>query len=91
MNIQIMAFIIASCVAIWVFIDSRKYRNSILESILWMLGVLAIMLVNLPLYFVVRARSAKSPVISTACEHCNKLYFGNPNYCPHCGHLVRKI
>ena len=86
-----LALVIATCVAIWVFIDSRKHRISILESILWMLGVFSIMLVNLPLYFIVRARSAKRPVMSASCEHCSKPYFGNPNYCPHCGHLVRKV
>jgi hypothetical protein len=91
MNIQILAFIIALSVAIWVFMDARKNSYSIPESILWMLGVGLLMIINLPLYLVVKATRAKQPVLSTACEHCSKVYFGSPNYCPHCGHLVRKV
>jgi uncharacterized OB-fold protein len=47
--------------------------------------------VFLPFYLIVKAKRAKRPVMSAACEHCSKVYFGSPNYCPHCGHLVRKI
>jgi len=56
-----------------------------------MLGVFMLMIVFLPFYLIVKAKRAKRPVISTTCEYCSKDYFGNPNYCPHCGHLVRKV
>ena len=91
MSTQQIALFIAAGVAIWVYTDAKKNNYSTSASICWMLGVFMLMIVFLPVYLVMKAKRAKRPVISITCEHCSKPYFGNPNYCPHCGHLVRKI
>jgi len=91
MSTQQIALFIAAGVSIWVFMDAKKNSYSTQMSIGWMLGVFLLMIVFLPFYLIVKAKRAKRPVISTVCEYCSKDYFGNPNYCPHCGHLVRKV
>jgi hypothetical protein len=91
MSTQQIALFIAAGVSIWVYMDAKKNNYTTPMSIGWMLGVFMLMIVFLPFYLIVKAKRAKHPVISTACEHCSKVYFGNPNYCPHCGHLVRKV
>lgn len=91
MSTQQIALFIAAGVAIWVFTDAKKNNYSMPASIGWMLSVFMLMIIFLPIYLVVKAKRAKRSVAPTTCEHCSKPYFGNPNYCPHCGHLVRKI
>ena len=91
MSTQQIALFIAAGVAIWVFTDAKKNNYSTPASIGWMLSVFMLMIIFLPIYLVVKAKRAKRSVAPTTCEHCSKPYFGNPNYCPHCGHLVRKI
>jgi hypothetical protein len=91
MSTQQIALFVAAAVSIWVYMDAKKNNYSTQMSIGWMLGVFMLMIVFLPFYLIVKAKRAKRPVMSTACEHCSKVYFGSPNYCPHCGHLVRKV
>jgi hypothetical protein len=91
MSTQQIALFAAAAVAIWVYMDAKKNNYTTPMSIGWMLGVFMLMIVFLPFYLIVKAKRAKRPVMSAACEHCSKVYFGSPNYCPHCGHLVRKI
>ncbi|MFQ5965046.1 MAG: hypothetical protein ACE5KZ_12285 [Candidatus Scalinduaceae bacterium] len=90
MSTQQIAIIIAAGVAIWVYIDAQKNGYSTRAAIGWLLGVFLLMIVFLPAYFIMKARRAKSPEILTPCEFCGKHYHGKPNYCPHCGHMVRK-
>jgi hypothetical protein len=91
MSTQQIALFAAAAVAIWVYMDAKKNNYTTPMSIGWMLGVFMLMIVFLPFYLIVKAKRVKRPVMSTACEHCSKVYFGSPNYCPHCGHLVRNI
>jgi len=92
MNTQQIALFVAAAVSIWVYMDAKKNNYSTQMSIGWMLGVFMLMIVFLPFYLIVKAKRAKRPAMSsTTCEHCSKVYFGSPNYCPHCGHLVRKV
>jgi len=90
MSTQQIAIMIAAGVAIWVYFDAQKNGYSTPASIGWMLGVFLLLIVFLPLYLIMRAKRSKSPEKLTPCEYCRKHYSGNPNYCPHCGHLVRK-
>lgn len=91
MSTQQIAIMIAAGVAIWVYIDAQKNGYSILAALGWLLGVFLLMIVFLPLYLIMKAKRAKQPEILTSCEFCGKHYSGNPTYCPHCGHLVRKV
>ncbi len=91
MSTQQIALFAAAAVAIWVYMDAKKNNYTTPMSIGWMLGVFMLMIVFLPFYLIVKAKRAKRLVMSIACEHCSKVYFGSPNYCPHCGHLVRKV
>ena len=91
MSTQQIALFAAAAVSVWVYMDAKKNNYSTPMSIGWMLGVFMLMIVFLPFYLIVKAKRAKRPAMSsTACEHCSKVYFGSPNYCPHCGYLVRK-
>ncbi|ODS33401.1 MAG: hypothetical protein SCARUB_01438 [Candidatus Scalindua rubra] len=91
MSTQQIALFIAAGVAVWVYIDAKKNGYSTPAAIGWMLGVFLLMIVFLPIYLIMKAKRAKRPQLSTSCEFCRKHYYGNPNYCPHCGHMVRKI
>jgi hypothetical protein len=98
MDIKIVGLVIAAGIAFWVYNDALKWGYSKNAAIGWSVGVFLLMIVCLPFYIVTELRRARrqlgprpSTVMSTACEHCSKVYFGSPNYCPHCGYLVRKI
>jgi hypothetical protein len=101
MDIRIIAGVIAVGVAYWVYNDARKWGYNNNAALGWAVGVFLLMIVFLPLYVIIelkRARRQLEPTgakqsvgISTSCEFCRKQYLGNPTYCPHCGHLVRKI
>ncbi len=101
MDIRIIGIIIAVGVAYWVYNDAQKWGYSKNAAIGWSVGVFLLMIVFLPIYILTELKRARrqlerpgdrqSVAISISCEHCSKPYFGNPNYCPHCGHLVRKI
>ncbi len=90
MSTQQIAIIIAAVVAVWVYVDAQKSGYSTPAAIGWMLGVFLLLIVFLPVYLIMKARRARIPEILTPCEFCGKHYNGNPTYCPHCGHLVRK-
>ncbi len=101
MDIRIVGFIIAAGVAYWVYNDAQKWGYTKNAAIGWSVGVFLLMIVCLPIYILTELKRARrqlepaggsqSAAISTSCEHCSKLYYGTPNYCPHCGHLVRNI
>ena len=101
MDIRIKGIIIAVGVAYWVYNDAQKWGYSKNAAIGWSVGVFLLMIVFLPIYILTELKRARrqlerpgarqSAAISISCEHCSKHYYGNPNYCPHCGHLVRKI
>jgi|SRR3972149_9323827 len=101
MDFKIIAGVIAAGVAFWVYNDSRKWGYNNNAALGWAIGVFLLMIVFLPLYVIIELKRARrqldltgakqTAAISTSCEFCRKQYFGNPNYCPHCGHLVRKI
>jgi hypothetical protein len=90
MSTQQIAIIIAAAVAVWVYIDAKKTGYSTAAALGWLLGVFLLLIVFLPVYLIMKARRARLPEILTPCEFCGKHYNGNPTYCPHCGHLVRK-
>jgi len=92
----IIAFLIAGGVAFLIHKDALKNGYSKNAAIGWMLGVFLMMIVFLPAYLIVtyivlKGKGARRPEILTRCEYCGKHYEGNPNYCPNCGHLVRKV
>lgn len=101
MDIRIIAGVIAVGVAYWIYNDARKWGYNNNAAWGWAVGVFLLMIVFLPLYVIIELKRARrllgptgakqSAAISTSCEFCRKQYLGNPTYCPHCGHLVRKI
>ncbi|MDR4505347.1 MAG: hypothetical protein MRK01_11240 [Candidatus Scalindua sp.] len=91
-----IAFLIATVVAFLIYKDALKNGYSKNAALGWMAGVFLVMIVFLPAYLIVtyivlKGGSGRRTEILTPCEHCRKHYTGNPNYCPHCGHLVRKV
>jgi len=102
MDIKVIGVVIAAGIAFWVYNDAQKWGYSKNAAIGWSVGVFLLMIVFLPLYIVTEMRRARqqlellkgsrrSAVTSTTCGYCSKAYYGNPNYCPHCGHLVREV
>ena len=100
MDFRIIAIIIAAGVAFWVYNDAQKWGHRTNVAIGWSVGVFLLLIIFLPLYIItelIRARrlvesaGGREPEILTPCEFCGKHYNGNPIYCPHCGHMVRKI
>jgi hypothetical protein len=69
MSTQQIALFAAAAVAIWVYMDAKKNNYTTPMSIGWMLGVFMLMIVFLPFYLIVKAKRAKRPVMSAACEH----------------------
>jgi hypothetical protein len=101
MDIRIIGVIIAAGVAYWVYNDAQKWGYNKNAAIGWSVGVFLLMIVCLPIYILTELKRARRQLeqpgvrqfaaMSISCVHCSKLYYGNPNYCPHCGHLVRKV
>jgi hypothetical protein len=101
MDIRIIGVVIAAGIAYWVYNDAQKWGYSKNAAIGWSVGVFLLMIAFLPIYILTALKRARrqlekpgarqSATMSTSCVHCSKLYYGNPNYCPHCGHLVRKV
>ncbi len=92
----LIAFLIAAVVAFLIYKDALKNGYSKNAALGWMVGVFLVMIVFLPAYLIVtyvvlKKGGGKRPEVLILCEHCRKHYDGNPNYCPHCGHLVRKV
>ncbi|MEE9604651.1 MAG: hypothetical protein V3V70_03690, partial [Candidatus Scalindua sp.] len=96
---RIIAIFIAAGIAFWVYNDAQKWGHRTNVAIGWSVGVFLLLIIFLPLYIItelIRARrliestGGRKPEILTPCEFCGKHYNGNPTYCPHCGHMVRK-
>jgi uncharacterized BrkB/YihY/UPF0761 family membrane protein len=85
---RFIGLIIASLVAIWVYMDAKNKGYKTLAAVGWMLGVFSLMIVFLPLYLFIRGRQAKQVEILSPCKYCGKYYEGTPMYCPNCGHKV---
>ncbi len=99
MDIRIIAIFIAAGIAFWVYNDAQKWGHRTNAAIGWAVGVFLLLIIFLPLYLIIELRrarrlieptGARRPGILTSCEFCGKHYNGNPTYCPHCGHMVRK-
>jgi hypothetical protein len=99
MDIRIIAIFIAAGIAVWVYNDAQKWGHSTTSALGWAVGVFLLLIIFLPLYLIVELRrarrlveptGARRPEILTSCEFCGKHYNGNPTYCPHCGHMVRR-
>ncbi len=100
MDIRIIAIFIAAGVAFWVYNDAQKWGHSTHAALGWSVGVFLLLIIFLPLYLIIELRRARRLIgsagarlseILTPCEFCGKHYNGSPTYCPHCGHMVRKI
>jgi hypothetical protein len=83
--------VIGLIAALWVFSDSQKRGYSVGRSLLWAIGVMFIVFIQL--YFILRnkiqpAASAEgtpqTPPL-TICYHCGQPYEGRPNFCSNCG------
>ncbi len=83
-----LAIIVPLFIALWVASDAKKrgYRRG--QIIGWFLGVWFLLIVFLPLYLILRSRSAKSIRSTTGpgvCPYCGNLYRGKVTFCPYCG------
>ncbi len=95
MVILIISAIIPLLVAWWVSSDAAKRGYSKSAIIGWFLGVWLLLIVFLPLYFILRSKTPKSPhadkeeKITKVCPYCGKLYQGKPHFCPYCGQELK--
>lgn len=79
----------------WVYSDAKERGSG--YAVLWAIGVMAMMIIFLPLYFVCRPSKkltietivANKPV--TLCPHCGKYYEGFPKFCPNCGNSINDL
>jgi len=77
----------------WVYSDAKERGSSC--SVLWAIGVMAMMIIFLPLYFICRPSKKVTVIVenksSSLCPHCGKYYEGNPKFCPNCGTALNDI
>jgi hypothetical protein len=64
----------------WVYNDATERGSSSPTG--WAVGVLALMIVFLPLYLIMRP--SKKPRSVNLCPHCGKYYNDSLFSCPHC-------
>jgi hypothetical protein len=84
---QLLGVFIAGCVAVWVVLDATRRGKSRAAALGWGAGVFLMLIVFLPLYFVLRDKTA--PVTPTkteaaTCRYCGMGIPANTAYCPHC-------
>ncbi len=74
-------------IAGWVYSDAKDRGSS--SPILWAIGVFALLIVFLPLYFFMRP--SKKLMAVNLCPYCGKYYNGIPSFCPNCGKSLSEI
>lgn len=83
-----LGFGIALIVAGWVYSDAKDRGSS--SPGLWAIGVFALLIVFLPLYFFMRPSKRQSLSVRL-CPFCGKYYDGEPAFCPNCGANLKEI
>lgn len=76
----------------WVYSDAKERGSS--SPIGWAIGVLALMIVFLPLYFIMRPskrNAVNANNTSRLCPYCGKYYEGILAFCPNCGHSLGNV
>ena len=74
-------------IAAWVYSDAKERGSS--SPVLWAIGVFAILIVFLPLYFIMRP--SKNSKDAKLCPYCGKYYEGVPAFCPNCGQSLNNV
>jgi hypothetical protein len=72
--------------------DALRRGRRPVESFLWGFGVLMIMIIYLPAYFLYRKyymSEGSSSAASAHCRYCSFALYGDPIYCPSCSKQLK--
>ncbi len=72
----------------WVYSDAKERGSSSPAG--WAIGVLALMIIFLPLYLIMRPSKAVKNAFDL-CPFCGKYYESRPTFCPNCGHGLQEV
>ncbi|TLM69246.1 MAG: hypothetical protein FDZ69_00300 [Deltaproteobacteria bacterium] len=89
---EFIGFLVALCLAFWVFSDAKARGKTTGGAFLWFLGTLLLLIVFLPLWLFIRPKKTHEVIVvgkPTLCVHCGKYYEGTPTFCPNCGQQMR--
>lgn len=75
---------VAVALLVWLFIDAKRRYDSWGVAFLWILGILGMLIVFLPLYFIVRPRSPRKGK-TVACPSCGRYSRSGSRFCRFCG------
>lgn len=79
---------IALIIAGWVYSDAKERGSS--SPTLWAVGVFALLIVFLPLYFFMRPSKKQLSKVNL-CPFCGKYYDNQPSFCPNCGADLKDV
>lgn len=65
----------------WIFIDAKRRYESWKTASLWILGIIGLLIVFLPLYFIVRPPLPSA----TPCSSCGAYNYKKDRFCRRCG------
>lgn len=83
----LVAFAILFVISAWVYSDAKSRGSA--HPVLWAIGVLAMLIVFLPLYLIMRPSKLPATAKPLLCPHCGKYYEPPVVYCPNCGNKVK--
>lgn len=101
LQLQLIGTTIAAIIALWVVMDAMRRGMKPASSYWWGVGVLMALIIFLPLYFVLRPRTAGATTNSTAdnsnsgpavpCRYCQGLNSPSTVYCAHCQKQLKGV
>lgn len=86
---MLLVLFILLIIGAWVYSDAKSRNSS--SPVLWALSVMALMIVFLPLYLIMRPPKNNAIVAKNApllCPHCGKYYEPPVQFCPNCGNRI---
>lgn len=101
LQLQLIGTTIAALIAMWVVLDAMRRGMKPSTSYWWGVGVLFVLIVFLPLYFVFRPRTVGATATnasgnshsgeSVPCRYCNGMNPPNTVYCAHCQKQLKGV